>query len=866
MSDLQLISATQNITYVLWGVVIFALVLLGIFVMLINKANESQKLNRYRSTKKGFSSLLNWSAICDDGVLVNKNGSYTASWVYVGPDDSMLENADRNLMSARLNQFFTSFDSGWTCHIDAIRFPVPKYFTQNSYFRDKVSLGIDTERKNYYTRGGAMYDGMFVFTVTYMPPKLATQKVAEAMYEKDGTEKQSKEEKTKMSIEQFQSRCRMLEDNLSNIFGGQITRLKGQRTDLENGTFRIDDNQLSFLNFCLTGEWHKINLPNTPVYIDELLAQDFQPGVTPVIGKKFINVVAIDSLPGASSPGLFNFLANLTCEYRWNTRYIALDGNEAQAVVKKYRRGWAQKQRGFFSQLFNLPTTHVNLDAVEMTEEADYALSDVSRGAITFGFYTTNIILMGTDYKELKENTNRLLKDLNNYGIKARHETFNAVDAFLGSLPGHCVENIRKPLVSSINVADLMPVYTPWLGEMSAPCPFAGYLNGPALMMCSTGNGNTPFALNLHVGDLGHTMILGPTGAGKSTLLATLVAQFLRYRDMTVYAFDKGMSMYCLCKATGGAHYIPGGDNSDLAFAPLSNLESDSDRSWANEWIQSIAMLNDIKVTPELANTIDNCLKTMMATKKQNPDYAMTLSAFTTQIQSEELRSVLYQYLSGGAVGTLVDAKSDSMGDINKAISVFEIEPLMNKPAKYSLPVLTYLFHCIEKNLKGQPALIVLDEAWLMLGNPVFSAKIREWLKVLRKANCAVIMATQSLSDLQNSGIMDVLVESCPTKIFLPNDNARQEEQFALYKKFGLNSAQINIIANGVKKRDYFFYNGHHSRLFQLNLQKFTLAFVAVSDKEAIQQINELMEKHGDDWVDFYLKKRGLDYPVENKE
>ena len=104
MSDLQLISATQNITYVLWGVVIFALVLLGIFVMLINKANESQKLNRYRSTKKGFSSLLNWSAICDDGVLVNKNGSYTASWVYVGPDDSMLENADRMSM---LFQFVT---------------------------------------------------------------------------------------------------------------------------------------------------------------------------------------------------------------------------------------------------------------------------------------------------------------------------------------------------------------------------------------------------------------------------------------------------------------------------------------------------------------------------------------------------------------------------------------------------------------------------------------------------------------------------------------------------------------------------------------------------------------------------------------
>ena len=256
-----------------------------------------------------------------------------------------------------------------------------------------------------------------------------------------------------------------------------------------------------------------------------------------------------------------------------------------------------------------------------------------------------------------------------------------------------------------------------------------------------------------------------------------------------------------------------------------------------------------------------------MKLKEANPDYSMTLSDFITEVQDLDLRGVLAQYQQGSTMGSLLDSSSDGLGDMNVNLSVFEIEQLMNLQPKYSLPVLTYLFHCIENNLKGQPALIVLDEAWLMLGNPTFAGKIKEWLKVLRKANCAVILATQSLSDLAKSGIMDVLIESCPTKIFLPNENAVQEEAIKLYKQFGLNGSQITAISTGIKKRDYFFYNGAHARMFQLALQKFTLAFVAVSDKDALAEINKLIEKHGESgWVDEYLKKKGISYPTDVTE
>jgi type IV secretion system protein VirB4 len=146
-----------------------------------------------------------------------------------------------------------------------------------------------------------------------------------------------------------------------------------------------------------------------------------------------------------------------------------------------------------------------------------------------------------------------------------------------------------------------------------------------------------------------------------------------------------------------------------------------------------------------------------------------------------------------------------------------------------------------------------------MLSNPVFREKIREWLKVLRKANCAVIMATQSISDAVNSGIMDVINESCPTKIFLPNSTATQEDTREMYKSLGLNSRQIDIIARAIPKRDYYFVSRIGRRLFSLALGKLTLAFVAVSDKEAIAEIKELESQYGNNWIYPYLENKNID-------
>jgi type IV secretion system protein TrbE len=178
------------------------------------------------------------------------------------------------------------------------------------------------------------------------------------------------------------------------------------------------------------------------------------------------------------------------------------------------------------------------------------------------------------------------------------------------------------------------------------------------------------------------------------------------------------------------------------------------------------------------------------------------------------------------------------------------------------VPVLTYLFRRIEKRLDGSPSLIILDEAWLMLGHPVFRDKIREWLKVLRKANCAVVLATQSISDAERSGIMDVLKESCPTKIYLPNGTAREAGTRDFYERLGLNARQIEIIASAIPKREYYVTTPVGRRLFDMALGPIALSFVGASGKADLKRILELHNEHGPDWPQVWLRSRGISHDL----
>jgi type IV secretion system protein VirB4 len=433
-------------------------------------------------------------------------------------------------------------------------------------------------------------------------------------------------------------------------------------------------------------------------------------------------------------------------------------------------------------------------------------------------------------------------------GFGCRIESINALEAWLGTHPGNGHANLRRPMVNTLNLADLLPLASVWPGPPYNPCPFYPPESRPLAVLMT--DKATPFWFNLHTGDLGHTLIFGPTGAGKSTLLAFIAAQFRCYENARIFAFDKGMSLFPLCLGAGGAHYAIG-DTGQLAFAPLQRITTEEEQSWAEEWVASLMELQDAAVLPVHRAAIHTAMRSLAA----NPAYLRSLTAFYHVVQDQEVKEAILHYTAQGAMGRLLDADTDALSF--SPFMVFELEELMNMGEKNLVPVLTYLFRRIEKALDGSPTILLLDEAWLMLGHPVFRAKIREWLKVMRKANCAVVLATQSLSDAKASGILDVLAESCPTKIFLPNPTAEQEAQRDLYIGMGLNETQRSIIAGATPKRDYYLVTPQGRRQVQLALGPRALAFVGASDKESIARIRELAAEYGPDgWQEHWIQEK----------
>lgn len=823
------------------------MVLLFVLIMRIRAVENNYKLDRHRSKAPGFVDLLIYASVVDDGVIVGKNGSLMAAWIYQGSDTASSTQAEREHVSLQINNALSRLGTGWMIHIDAVRKSAEGYSDKGlSHFPDPVSAAIDGERRRTFESSGTLYESYFVLTATWLPPMLAERQFVDLMFD-DGEAAPDNKTRTFNLINYFKRECLNIESRLSGTIG--LTRLLSHKITNEDNSTITHDDFLRWIQFCITGMDDPMVLPKNPMYLDALLSgQEFWGGVVPKIGRNFIQVVSIDGFPLESSPGILNALSELPCACRWSTRYIFMDNHESVAHLEKFGKKWKQKVRGFFDQVFNTHSSPIDENALSMVSDAQLAISETNSGLVSQGYYTSVVVLMSERREILEASALQAAKAINHLGFKARIETINTIDAYIGSLPGHGVENIRRPLLNTMNLADLMPLNTIWPGMNAAPCPMYPPM-APPLMHCIT-QGATPFRLNLHVGDIGHTFMFGPTGAGKSTHLALLAAQLRRYKGMSIYCFDKGMSMYALTKGVGGHHFSVASDEDALAFCPLQFLETKGDRAWALEWISTIIELNNIVITPNQRNEISNALNSM------HQSGAKTLSEFSVTIQDEAIREVVLQYTVDGMMGHLLDAESDGLQLAD--FTTFEIEELMNLGDKYALPTLLYLFRRIERSLHGQPAAIILDEAWIMLGHKVFREKIREWLKVMRKANCLVLMATQNLSDAANSGILDVIVESTATKIFLPNVHARDEEASALYRRMGLNTRQIEILATATAKRQYYCVSGNGRRLYELALGQIALAFVGASDKESIATIKHLITKYGDDWVSQWLEINGL--------
>ena len=502
----------------------------------------------------------------------------------------------------------------------------------------------------------------------------------------------------------------------------------------------------------------------------------------------------------------------------------------------------------------NEPSALLDTDAHNKAMDADAALQELGSDLIGEAYVTATVTVWDEDARVADEKLRLVEKVIQGRDFTCIAESANAVEAWLGSLPGHVYANVRQPPVSTLNLAHMMPLSAVWAGPERND-----HLGGPPLLFAKT-EGATPFRLSLHVGDVGHTLVIGPTGAGKSVLLALMALQFRRYWRCQVFAFDFGGSIRAAALAMGGDWHDLGGALSDnaltpVALQPLASIDDPAERAWAAEWVGAILGREGVTVTPEVKEYLWSALTSLASA----PIGERTLTGLSVLLQSGALKRALQPYCVGGPWGRLLDAEAERLGEAD--IQAFETEGLIGIGAAPA--VLAYLFHRVEGRLDGRPTLLIVDEGWLALDDPTFGAQLREWLKTLRKKNASVVFATQSLADIETSAIAPAIVESCPTRLFLPNERAIEPQIMTIYRRFGLNDRQIEILARATPKRDYYCQSRRGNRLFELGLGEIALAFTAASSKADQVAIADVLAEHGHDFAAAWLRRKGLDWAAD---
>ncbi|MER9442220.1 conjugal transfer protein TrbE [Mesorhizobium sp. M0340] len=797
-------------------------------------------LAEFRRSASRLADYLPWAALVAPGVVLNKDGSLQRTAKFRGPDLDSAVAAELVAVASRINNAFRRLGSGWCIFVEAQRHEAATY--PESQFPDPASGLVDAERKADFEEGGIHFVSSYFLTLLYLPPAEEAARTEGWLYEgreQSGVDPQEvlrafvdRSERVLQLLDGFMPECHWLDDSQT----------------------------LTYLHSTVSTKRHRVRIPETPVYLDAVLADTpLTGGLEPRLGDQHLRVLTIVGFPTATTPGLLDDLNRLAFPYRWTTRAILLDKVDAAKLLTKIRRQWFAKRKSIAAILKEVMTNEASVlmdtDASNKAADADMALQELGADMSGMAYVTATIVAWDADPRAADEKLRLAEKVIQGRDFTAVVETVNAVDAWLGSLPGHAYANVRQPPLSTLNLAHMIPLSAMWAGPERDE-----HFGGPPLLYGKT-EGSTPFRLSLHVGDVGHTLVVGPTGAGKSVLLALMALQFRRYPQSQVFTFDFGGSIRAATLAMGGDWHDLGGGltegaQASVSLQPLARIHDTYERAWAADWIVAILAREAVPITPDAKEHIWTALTSLASA----PIAERTITGLSVLLQARALKQALRSYCIGGPYGRLLDAETEHLGAAS--VQAFEIEGLIGTGAAPA--VLSYLFHRFGDRLDGRPTLLIIDEGWLALDDEGFAGQLREWLKTLRKKNASVVFATQSLSDIDNSAIAPAIIESCPTRLLLPNERAIEPQITAIYRRFGLNDRQIEILARATPKRDYYCQSRRGNRLFELGLSEIGLALCAASSKTDQALIASIdAEYRRDDFLAAWLRARNVGWAAD---
>jgi type IV secretion system protein VirB4 len=533
------------------------------------------------------------------------------------------------------------------------------------------------------------------------------------------------------------------------------------------------------------------------------------------VGDHFVRVLTMKEAITETRPLVLDALLKIAANFHVVTEWTPMTTGQARKEVNKRRRHFNVSKTGFISQMGNdAAKTNPRDVLVDESKQADIEnLGDCLRAlgdGQQLGDFSLTIVLYGRSKLELEQLVGEFTGVFTNADGNLFVETYNQLNAYFATVPGNYALNLRRLYLLNTNYADLSFLFTILPGEKTNE-----HLDSEYLAALETDN-STPYFLNLHNGEVAHTLILGMTGSGKSYFCNFILQNAQKYAPLT-FIFDIGGSFESLTTIFSGSYLNVGQETRDFTINPFSLNPSKENLQFLFSFFRVLIEGQghggapryrlDFKEERKLWDAIE---RVYVLEQEQR-----TISNFGNIIG--ELKERLHRWTRGGQHGFLFDNSKDTLSF--SRFQTFNFAGWGDAPDVLE-PLLFYVLHRASNEIADPKKLatfklFLLDEAWLFIKNETIRSYVVQAQKTWRKHNAAMILATQSIKELEESGMLQIVSESCPTKIFLANPEMNRD----VYREaFHLNDTELDLIAGLIPPGQMLIRKAQSSKKVQLNV------------------------------------------------
>jgi type IV secretion system protein VirB4 len=855
-------------------------------------------LDKLRWRAAHLSDVMPWRFIAAPGVIAHKQThALQRTYRMRGPDLSSEVQEVMGALMLQANNVFKRLRGQWTVHTEAQRLRVTEY--PDGVSHSPGARLIDRARRRAILTAPGSLETRYYLTLTWQPPH--PLKAGGASIFLGGSRTATP---AQAGLQEFVTQADYLVYLLRGMLAVARPLGKARITCAAGETVEYDET-LTYLHNCVSDRWHPVRLPALPVDLDIFLCdRPWRGGWYPSFGspplepgrpddRTHVRICSIQGYPPESVANEMEALDHRGFPYRRSTRWIAMERQTQEYLLARTQRQWygqrVRMQDRLMERATRKETAIINTTAENFATDADEARQEVGADVVAFGDFTTTVTVWDRDEAVADGRLEEVMNLFDARGFVTIREREHATAAWLSSMPGNRADSVRRTPQHSLTLAHLAPgLAAAWTGPDEDD-----YLKGPPWFLAHT-EGSTLFRAVNHVMGVGHTLVLGPTGAGKSTLLGLMTAQWLvRYPQAQAFVFDVGRTARCLCHCLGGAWYDLGSES--VAFQPLARCDEPAWQRWGFDWLVSIMedagmpitgslqahLLNAVEMLaeqPRPARTLSTLVEISAALSRETEMAASKRTALQQTLGTEQtaIRQTLDPLTRKGAHGNLLDADHDDLQD--GTLHVFEQETLLTM-SRFVGPVTRYLFHAVQERFSTDtPTWLPMDEAALAWIVPqegeasryqlsTYGEQGKDWMMTTRKRGVSLGFFTHSLSQVFQSALGALLMESCPTWYMLPNPAAKSPELAKIYANMGFNDRQIDLISTARIQRDvYYRAESLGKRLLSVELSPLELAMLARNDEADHRLMDAILAAHGPEgFLPAWLAAQGFPNALEEE-